>query len=74
MRAWTVRAGTPAPRAAGRIHSDMEEGFIKAEVMPFEQFEEAGSESAARSRGYVRTEGKEYAVQDGDIITFQFRA
>ncbi len=74
LRAWTIPAGTPAPAAAGRIHTDMEQGFIKAEVVPFDQFMDAGSEAAARSKGYIRTEGKEYAVQDGDIVTFQFRA
>lgn len=74
MRAWTVPSGTPAPRAAGRIHTDMEQGFIKAEVVPVDRFMEAGSESSARNSGIIRTEGKDYAIQDGDVVTFLFKA
>jgi hypothetical protein len=72
LRAWTVPKGTPASAAAGRIHTDMEQGFIKAEVMPFTEFVKAGTESAARSKGWIRAEGRDYTVQDGDIIYFHF--
>jgi ribosome-binding ATPase len=74
MRAWTVPAGTPAPQAAGRIHTDMEKGFIKAEVVPYYRFVDAGSESIAKNRAFVRTEGKDYTIADGDIVTFLFKA
>ena len=74
LRAWTVPRGTVAPQAAGRIHTDMERGFIKAEVIPFERFSAAGSEQAVRKAGQVRIEGKEYAVQDGDVVYFHFKA
>ncbi len=73
LRAWTVKYGTPAPRAAGKIHSDMEKGFIRAEVISFSDFMECGSEHVARERGVLRSEGKEYLVQDGDIIHFRFQ-
>ena len=66
--AWTVRKDSPAPVAAGKIHTDFEKGFIRAEVVSTEQLLEAGSYSEARSRGWVRTEGKDYLVQDGDIL------
>ena len=72
LRAWTVSKGTPAPRAAGKIHTDMEKGFIRAEVLSFSDFMACGSEHAARERGVLRSEGKEYLVQDGDIIHFRF--
>ena len=72
LRAWTVRKGTPAPRAAGKIHTDMERGFIRAEVLSFSDFMTCGSEHVARERGVLRSEGKEYLVQDGDIIHFRF--
>jgi GTP-binding protein YchF len=72
LRAWTVSKGTPAPRAAGKIHTDMEKGFIRAEVLSFSDFMTCGSEHAARERGVLRSEGKEYLVQDGDIIHFRF--
>lgn len=72
LRAWTVPKGTPAPRAAGKIHSDMERGFIRAEVISYDHFIASGSEHQARERGLVRSEGKEYQVQDGDIIHFRF--
>lgn len=72
LRAWTVPGGTPAPQAAGKIHSDMERGFIKAEVIPFEDFTSCGSEQAARERGVLKSEGKDYLVQDGDIVHFRF--
>jgi hypothetical protein len=72
LRAWTVARGTRSPRAAGKIHSDMERGFIRAEVVSFEEFIRCGSEHAAREKGLLRSEGREYIVQDGDIIHFRF--
>ncbi|MGD0229636.1 MAG: redox-regulated ATPase YchF [Syntrophorhabdales bacterium] len=72
MRAWTVRKNTPVVKAAGRIHSDMERGFIKAEVIRYEDFTRLGSEHAAREKGLVKIEGKEYIVQDGDILHIRF--
>ncbi len=72
VRAWTVEKGAKAPQAAGRIHSDFERGFIKAEVIPFDTFQSAGSMAAARETGNLRIEGKEYQVQDGDVIFFKF--
>jgi GTP-binding protein YchF len=74
LRAWTVPAGTSAATAAGRIHSDIEAGFIKAEVTGYDDFMDAGSEVRARDRGVARAEGRGYAVQDGDVIRFHFRA
>jgi GTP-binding protein YchF len=71
-RAWSVPAGTPALKAAGVIHSDFERGFIRAEVVPSDELLEAGSLAACRARGTLRLEGKEYPVQDGDVITFRF--
>jgi len=71
-RAWTVRRGTPARAAAGTIHSDLEKGFIRAEVIPCEQLLAAGSWAQARDRGQLRLEGKDYAVQDGDILHVRF--
>ena len=71
-RAWTVRRGALAPEAAGTIHSDFERGFIRAETIGFREFEETGSLKAARERGLIRSEGKEYEVRDGDIILFRF--
>jgi GTP-binding protein YchF len=72
VRAWTVRNGVAARKAAGKIHSDLERGFIRAEVISYDDFMEAGSLSAARAKGLLRLEGKTYAVQDGDIIDFRF--
>lgn len=72
VRAWTVNRGAKAPEAAGKIHTDFEHGFIRAEVISTEQMLEAGSFSEARQRGWIRTEGKEYVVQDGDIINVLF--
>jgi hypothetical protein len=72
MRAWTVKKHTPVNKAAGRIHSDMERGFIKAEVIATADFLKAGSEHAAREKGVARIEGKEYVVQDGDILHIRF--
>lgn len=72
MRAWTVRRDTPAVRAAGRVHTDMERGFIRAEVVAYRDLMECGSMAEARRRGLLRSEGKGYIVQDGDVITFLF--
>jgi hypothetical protein len=72
VRAWTVPEGSSAPRAARAIHSDMERGFIRAEVIPFAEYEAYGSEQAAKDAGRLRSEGKEYVVQDGDVIHFRF--
>ena len=70
--AWTLEAGSKAPQAAGKIHSDFEAGFIRAEVVATDQLLEAGSNAEARNRGWIRTEGKEYVVQDGDILNILF--
>ena len=71
-RAWTIKIGTKAPQAAGKIHTDFERGFIKAEVINYEDLLREGSLAAAREKGIVRMEGKEYVVQDGDVILFRF--
>ena len=71
-RAWTIKIGTKAPQAAGKIHTDFERGFIKAEVVNYKDLLEQGSLAAAREKGLVRMEGKEYVVQDGDNILFRF--
>lgn len=71
-RAWTVKMGTKAPQAAGKVHSDMERGFIKAEVVSFQDLVRAGSLSKAREMGLLRMEGKDYIVQDGDLLYFRF--
>lgn len=71
-RAWTIRRGTTALKAAGKIHSDMEKGFIRAEVISFDDLKKCGNMAEAKKRGLVRLEGKTYIVQDGDIITFLF--
>ncbi|HSK23858.1 MAG TPA: redox-regulated ATPase YchF [Egicoccus sp.] len=71
-RAWTVPAGSTAPRAAREIHTDFERGFIKAEVIAYDDYDRLGSEAAARDAGRLRIEGKEYVVQDGDVIHFRF--
>jgi GTP-binding protein YchF len=72
VRAWTVKRGTPVVEAAGKIHTDMQHGFIRAEVVAFDDLAEAGSMAAAREAGSVRTEGRDYAVADGDIIHIRF--
>ncbi len=72
LRAWTVLLGTRAPQAAGKIHTDMERGFIKAEVISYADFIKAGSITTAREEGHLRLEGKDYTIQDGDIIYFKF--
>lgn len=71
-RAWTIRAGTRAPQAAGKIHTDFERGFIRAEIVPFETLERLGSMAHCREKGLVRSEGKEYVMQDGDVTLFRF--
>ena len=71
-RAWTVVKGARAPQAAGVIHTDFEKGFIRAEVIDWQKFFEAGSEQAAREKGWIRTEGKDYLMQDGDVCHFLF--
>lgn len=74
VKAWTIQKGTKAPQAAGRIHTDFEKGFIMAEVMKFDDFKELGSESATKSAGKYRQQGRNYVVEDGDIILFKFNA
>jgi GTP-binding protein YchF len=71
-RAWTIRRGSTAPQAAGKIHSDMERGFIRAEVIGYDDFLACKSEAAARETGKLRVEGKEYVVRDGDLMHFRF--
>ncbi len=71
-RAWTIKKGTKAPQAAGKIHTDFERGFIRAEVVNYKDLVENGSMVAAKEKGLVRSEGKEYVVQDGDVILFKF--
>ena len=71
-RAWTIKRGTKAPQAAGKIHSDFERGFIRAEVVSYEDLMACGTMAAVREKGLMRSEGKEYVVQDGDIILFRF--
>jgi len=72
LRAWTVPKGTPAPKAAGKIHTDMERGFIRAEVVSYDDFVACGSEHSAREKGLLRSEGKDYFIRDGDIVHFRF--
>lgn len=72
VRAWTIRAGTDARRAAGKIHSDMERGFIRAEVIPCDVLQEYGSEQAVKAAGRLRVEGRDYVVRDGDVLRIRF--
>ena len=72
VRAWTIKIGTKAPQAAGKIHSDIERGFIRAEVVSFDDLIKCGSMVQAREKGLVRSEGKDYIMQDGDICHFRF--
>ena len=72
IRAWTIKNGTSAPKAAGTIHSDIERGFIKAEVYTYKELIQYKSELALKDKGKIRQEGKNYVVQDGDIIYFKF--
>ena len=72
VRAWTITAGTKAPQAAGVIHTDFEKGFIRAEITPYKDFVELGSYNACKEKGVTRLEGKDYVVQDGDLVHFRF--
>ena len=72
VRAWTITKGTKAPQAAGKIHTDFEKGFIRAEVVAFDDLVECGTMAAAKEKGLVRLEGKEYVMKDGDIVLFRF--
>lgn len=72
VRAWTITAGTKAPQAAGVIHTDFEKGFIRAEITPYKDFAELGSYNACKEKGVTRLEGKDYIVQDGDLVHFRF--
>lgn len=72
VRAWTIKKGTKAPQAAGKIHTDFEKGFIKAEIVSYDDLIEAGSFVKAKEKGKVRIEGKEYVMQDGDVVLFRF--
>ncbi len=72
IRAWTITRGTKAPQAAGKVHSDFERGFIRAEIIPYEQLVACGSYAAAKEKGLVRLEGRDYVMQDGDIALFRF--
>ena len=71
-KAWTIKKGTKAPQAAGKIHTDFERGFIRAEVVTYDNLVECGSYNAAKEKGLVRSEGKEYVMQDGDVVLFRF--
>lgn len=72
VRAWTIRQGTKAPQAAGKIHTDFERGFIRAEIVPFETLMEKGSMAACREMGLIRSEGRDYVMKDGDVTLFRF--
>lgn len=72
VRAWTIKKDTKAPQAAGKIHSDIERGFIRAEIVSFDKLVQCGSEAAAKEKGCYRLEGKEYIMQDGDVVNFRF--
>jgi len=71
-KAWTIKVGTKAPQAAGKIHSDFERGFIRAEIVNYQNLVDCGNYNAAKEKGLVRSEGKEYVVQDGDVVLFRF--
>ena len=73
VRAWTIKEGTKAPQAAGKIHTDFEKGFIRAETIAYDKLMECeGSLAKAREKGFIRSEGKEYIVKDGDVMNFLF--
>ena len=72
VRAWTIEKGTKAPQAAGKIHTDFEKGFIRAEVVSYQDLIDCGSYNAAKEKGLVRSEGKEYVFCDGDVVLFRF--
>ena len=71
-RAWTIKKGTKAPQAAGKIHTDFERGFIRAEIVNYDDLVSLGSVAAARDKGLVRLEGKDYVMRDGDVVNFRF--
>ncbi|MBO4297436.1 MAG: DUF933 domain-containing protein, partial [Clostridia bacterium] len=71
-RAWTIKKGTKAPQAAGKIHTDFERGFIRAEIVAYEDLIREGSMNACKEKGLVRSEGKDYVMQDGDVTLFRF--
>ena len=72
VRAWTIKKGTKAPKAAGKIHSDIERGFIRAEVVSYDDLIREGSMNAVKEKGLMRLEGKDYIMQEGDIVLFRF--
>ena len=72
VHAWTIVRGTKAPKAAGKVHTDIERGFIRAEIVSFDDLKACGTMNAAKEKGLVRSEGKEYVMQDGDITYFKF--
>lgn len=72
VRAWTIKKGTKAPQAAGKIHTDFERGFIRAEVIAYDDLIACGSMTAAKEKGLVRSEGKDYVMKDGDVVLFRF--
>ena len=72
VRAWTIEKGTKAPQAAGKIHSDFERGFIRAECISFDELMECGSMTVAKEKGLVRSEGREYVMRDGDVVLYRF--
>ena len=72
VRAWTIKKGTKAPEAAGKIHSDIQRGFIRAEVVSYDDLMKEGSMNAVKEKGLLRSEGKDYIMQDGDIVLFRF--
>jgi GTP-binding protein YchF len=72
VRAWTIKSGTKAPQAGGKIHSDFERGFIRVEIVPYDELVKCGSYAAAREKGLIRSEGREYVMQDGDVALFRF--
>ncbi len=72
VRAWTIEKGTKAPQAAGKIHSDFERGFIRAECVSYEELIACGSMTAAREKGLVRSEGRDYVMRDGDVVLYRF--
>ena len=72
VRAWTIKKGTKAPQAAGKIHSDIERGFIRAEIVSYNDLIREGSIVAVKEKGLMRSEGKEYIMQDGDVVLFRF--
>lgn len=72
VRAWTIKKGTKAPEAAGKIHSDIQRGFIRAEIVSYDDLIKEGSMNAVREKGLLRSEGKDYIMKDGDIVLFRF--